>query len=121
MSLFSRRVRPKIELAAAPRLALKAAVALALCLCLRVVSAQSPMAEEEVDPQTGIKHLKPFSFPGKNQVDARKAANDVATRVRGMLFSAEPLGEGRGYFERYYTLMYFPQLTQTSVEALKTL
>jgi len=101
-------------------MAIKAAVALAVCLGLRVVLAQGPIANEEVDAN-GFKYLVPHSFPGKTQIEAKKAANDLKNRISSMLFSPEPLGEGRGYFERYYTLVYFPQLTQTSVEALKAL
>jgi len=117
MSRVNCRVDRKV--AARPLgLAAKAVVALVACLALRVVLAQAPAggggAAEDVDAR-GFKVLVPFTFENRGKLTATQA------EVRRLLFQAGPLGDRRGYFENYYTMYYFPMMTQTSDEALKGL
>jgi hypothetical protein len=109
-----------------PALGAKVAVALVVCAGVRVLVAQAPPAagafavpvEQDAN---GNKRLVPLpAFYGDAR--ARAAHNKLFTeKIRPVLTGQRPLADGRRDVENYYNMIYFPILTQTTDDALRTL
>ncbi|MEX2173209.1 MAG: hypothetical protein WD872_02535 [Pirellulaceae bacterium] len=103
----------------------------ALALSSGVVLAQAapaaaaPTLGKTAEDANGYKVLVPyatqFAASFKNANEARKSENDYRTQARGIAGSKAPSAENRTTFERYYTYIFFPSLTQTDQASLSAL
>ena len=109
------------------KLNVKLAVALAVCLTVSALLAQSPtppapVADFKAPVMTdgnGYKYLDIFEkFKGKA---GRKSLQDIQRQVGQVLQGQSPLADNRGPFTNYYQLYFFPLLTQTNDDDLKNL
>jgi len=104
----------------------KVAVALVVCAGVRVLVAQAPPAAGAFAVQVeqdanGFKRLVPLAaYYGDSK--AKAAHLKLFTeKVRPVLAGQKALADGRRDVENYYNMIYFPILTQTTDDALRTL
>jgi hypothetical protein len=111
-----------------PGLGAKIAVAMAVCLGVRVLVAQappapaaSPFAATVEEDANGYKRLVPYAKyygDAKARVEYNKLLSE---KVRPVIAGQKTLAENRAAFEGYYNLVYFPMLTQTNDDSLRSL
>src|SRR5689334_20891849 len=112
MSQSLLRISPCDAAPSWPRLLGKAAVALGLCLAVRVLFAQAPPAGGPAIPEgvdaRGFKVWMPAATLWKD-LKGKKMARDMFTdNVKKTLSGEQPFADGRTTMENYYNFYFFP-------------